>query len=108
MELKDRVTKLEEELKILKNEVQAVLLDLRESCLNRKNPFNNQAPPIAAQPIIITQPPGQQPSVTEAKEEPDPATPLIRQEDGQQEIKELFDEPAPVYTQGSIGNTETG
>lgn len=40
MELNDKVTQLEDEIKILKNEIQAVLLDLRESYLNNKNPFN--------------------------------------------------------------------
>jgi hypothetical protein len=40
MELNDKVTQLEDEIKILKNEVQAVLLDLRESFLNNVNPFN--------------------------------------------------------------------
>lgn len=107
MELKDRVTKLEDEFKILKSEVQAVLLDLRESYLNRENPFNSQAPPIATQPIIITQPSNQQPSIAKGKEEPDPTTPRINQENGQQKLKELFSEPAPVYTQEPIGNTET-
>ncbi len=43
MELTDRVTKLEDEVKIVKNEVQAVLLDIRESYLNRENPFNPDA-----------------------------------------------------------------
>ena len=43
MELNDKVTQLEDEIKILKNEVQAVLLDLRESFLNNVNPFNPDA-----------------------------------------------------------------
>ncbi|MBN2238710.1 MAG: hypothetical protein JW712_02965 [Dehalococcoidales bacterium] len=52
MDLNDKVTQLEDEIKILKNEVQAVLLDLRESFLNNINPFNpntiftQAAPPI--------------------------------------------------------------
>jgi archaellum component FlaD/FlaE len=40
MELNDKVTQLEDEIKILKNEVQAVLLDLRESFLSNINPFS--------------------------------------------------------------------
>ncbi len=48
MDLNDRVTQLENEIKILKSEIQVVLLDLRENCLNRENPFNPAAPP---QPI---------------------------------------------------------
>ncbi|UCC16744.1 MAG: hypothetical protein JSU58_10330 [Dehalococcoidales bacterium] len=43
MDLNDKVTQLEDEIKILKNEVQAVLLDLRESFLNNVNPFNPNA-----------------------------------------------------------------
>jgi hypothetical protein len=49
----DKVAKLENEIKVLKNEVQAVLLDLRESYLNMENPFNPVASPTVAQPIII-------------------------------------------------------
>jgi len=40
MELQERVVKLEDEVKVLKNEVQTVLLDIRESYLNRENPFS--------------------------------------------------------------------
>jgi hypothetical protein len=51
----DKITRLENEIKVLKNEVQAVLLDLRESYLNMENPFNAVAGPAAAiQPIVIT------------------------------------------------------
>jgi hypothetical protein len=39
MELNDRVEQLEHEMKIMKNEIKAVLLDLRESYLARENPF---------------------------------------------------------------------
>jgi hypothetical protein len=49
----DKVAKLENEIKVLKNEVQAVLLDLRESYLNMGNPFNPVANPTAVQPIVI-------------------------------------------------------
>jgi hypothetical protein len=59
MELNDKVTQLEDEIKILKNEIQAVLLDLRESYLNNKNPFNTsepanfgQIPPVIPSPQI--------------------------------------------------------
>ncbi len=57
MELNDKVTQLEDEIKILKNEVQAVLLDLRESFLNNINPFNPT--PIltqAAAPVTVIAP----------------------------------------------------
>jgi len=55
MELNDKVTQLEDEIKILKNEVQSVLLDLRESFLKNENPFNTSSFTPAAQPIIINQ-----------------------------------------------------
>jgi hypothetical protein len=51
----DKMTKLENEIKVLKNEVQAVLLDLRESYLNMENPFNTSANPAATQSIVITE-----------------------------------------------------
>jgi hypothetical protein len=53
----DKITKLENEIKVLKNEVQAVLLDLRESYLNRENPFNSSANPATTQSIVITERP---------------------------------------------------
>jgi hypothetical protein len=49
----EKITRLENEIKVLKNEVQAVLLDLRESYLNMENPFNAVAGPAAIQPIVI-------------------------------------------------------
>jgi hypothetical protein len=59
METNERVTQLENEIKILKNEVQAVLLDLRDKYLESENPFNESASPPAQSPqqIIINQPP---------------------------------------------------
>ncbi len=54
-ELSDRVTQLEDEMKIIKNEVQAVLLDLRESYLQHENPFHQQMPTVTTQPIVINQ-----------------------------------------------------
>ncbi len=70
MELNDRVSQLEDEIKILKNEVQAVLLDLRESYTNLENPFNLAGMAVAAQPIVINNP--------QAAAEPvAPAEPLV-------------------------------
>ena len=72
MELNDKVTQLEDEIKILKNEVQAVLLDLRESYLNNENPFNaNAGNNQGGQPIIINQPAPTPPP--EAPPMPDPS-----------------------------------
>ena len=47
MKDEQRITVLEDELKILKNEVKAVLLDLREQYLNIQNPFNQTMVPSA-------------------------------------------------------------
>lgn len=52
MELNDKVNQLEDEIKVLKNEVQAVLLDLREIYLNRENPFNPGLSPVVSQPPL--------------------------------------------------------
>ncbi len=47
MKDEQRITVLEDELKILKNEIKAVLLDLREQYLNIQNPFNQNMVPSA-------------------------------------------------------------
>ena len=64
MELNDKVTQLEDEIKILKNEVQAVLLDLRESYLNLENPVSREVPPLPEQHIVVSAPATQQPQPT--------------------------------------------
>jgi|WetSurMetagenome_2_1015567.scaffolds.fasta_scaffold407402_1 hypothetical protein len=43
METNERITQLESELKIIKNEVQSVLLDIRDKYLEAENPFNTSA-----------------------------------------------------------------
>ncbi|MDD5189769.1 MAG: hypothetical protein PHE50_01860 [Dehalococcoidales bacterium] len=50
MEVTETVKRLDDEVKIIKNEIQAVLLDIRESYLNRENPFNPEvsAPTISS------------------------------------------------------------
>jgi hypothetical protein len=42
MDLGNRITQIEDEIKVLKNEVLAVLLDVKENLLTRENPFNSQ------------------------------------------------------------------
>jgi len=54
MEMDERVNRIENEIKVLKNEVQAVLLDIRESYLNRENPFNPEVSAIPIQPAIAS------------------------------------------------------
>ena len=53
METSDKITQLENEIKVLKNEVQAVLLDIRENVLNAENPFNSQRNNNTSSQIII-------------------------------------------------------
>ena len=56
MDLNSKVTQLEDEIKVLKKEVQAVLLDLRENMLNRENPFSPQ-PLVAPRAAVAVSPP---------------------------------------------------
>ena len=48
MEISETVKKLDSEVQVMKTEIQAILLDIRETYLNRENPFN----PEVATPII--------------------------------------------------------
>ena len=50
MELNTRVDHVEEELKLLKNEIKQVLLEVQEHVLSAQNPFVGQAPVIAPPP----------------------------------------------------------
>jgi hypothetical protein len=61
VELTDKVTQLEDEVKILKNEIQAILLDLRESYLNSENPISRELPPFPEQHIVVSAPQGAAP-----------------------------------------------
>jgi len=50
MEVTETVKRLDDDVKIIKNEIQAILLDIREAYLNRENPFNPEvsAPTISS------------------------------------------------------------
>lgn len=117
MELNDRVTQLENEIKILKSEIQVVLLDLRENCLNRENPFNSSAPPQPSQ----RQNNNHQPAPAD-KEEPVSLTLMQRQEEDkgigvalEEPPEELeltsqskpIDEPAPVAREDTANDEGT-
>ncbi len=122
MELNDRVTELEDEIKVLKNEVQAVLLDLRDTCLDRENPFNPNMSPMMSQPIIINQPPPivEKEPEKEAAEEAEDLIPeesegneLARVEEPASEPElvyqggeELANEPEPVYKAEAVYKQE--
>ena len=79
MELDDKVTQLEDEIKILKNEIQAVLLDLRESYLNLENPVSRELPPFAEQHIMVSAPQQSGPPQPQAAGDEPPAAPLAGQ-----------------------------
>jgi hypothetical protein len=72
LETSDKITQLENEIKVLKNEVQAVLLDIRENVLNAENPFSAQRPTITSQVVIdhqiqnSTPPPANEPKIAAA------------------------------------------
>ena len=53
METGDKITQLENEIKVLKNEVQAVLLDIRENVLNAENPFSSPKAAATSHQTII-------------------------------------------------------
>ena len=53
----DKISHLESDIKILKNEVQAVLLDLRDKYLEANNPFNTPSAPTTPQQVIVLQAP---------------------------------------------------
>jgi hypothetical protein len=55
LETSDKITQLENEIKVLKNEVQAVLLDIRENVLNAENPFTAPKPVTTSQVVIDRQ-----------------------------------------------------
>ncbi len=104
MELNDRVTQLEDEIKILKNEVQAVLLDLRESYLNRENPFAPNMSPMSIPSIIINQP---LPMARE-EEKPQGMIPGENQENELLGAEELTNKPEPAAEPEPIYKEEPG
>jgi hypothetical protein len=102
MELTDKVSQLENEIKVLKNEVQAVLLDLRESCLNFENPFNTQvSSAVAGQPISVNlQSPENQPEPKDTRNKAGKRVELV------EEVKPAADEPEPVTAREEVTGAE--
>ncbi len=107
MELNDKVTQLEDEIKILKSEVQAVLLDLRDSCLSGENPFNPAASPVNIQPIIINQPPPVPDEPPPATDEEHEVTPEENRESEPPEREEPANEPEPADKPELIASEKT-
>ena len=99
MEIDDRVNQLEDEIKVLKNEVQAVLLDIRESYLNRENPFNPEVSAIPIAPAVanVTAPQIQQPPIY--VNAPPRRAPEVDREDERRETGETGDDVVPVKKQ---------
>jgi hypothetical protein len=69
METSEKITQLENEIKVLKNEIQAILLDIRENVLAAENPFSSPKPAVANTQTVIER----QTSVPEPKPENKPA-----------------------------------
>lgn len=68
METSEKITQLENEIKVLKNEIQAILLDIRENVLASENPFSPR-PAVTNQPVNVERP------ASEVKPENKPAAP---------------------------------
>jgi len=97
VELNDRVGQIEDELKILKNEIQAVLLDLRESYLNMENPVSRELPPYPEQHIIVsTSQQGGSSQPQAEREAPRGAAPEDRLESEPSGVVGTVDAPAPT------------
>jgi hypothetical protein len=89
MEINDKLAQLENEVKVLKNEVQAVLLDLRENCLATENPFNVAQSPATTQQIIIER----QPAANEpADKEPRNPAKYVETQQKEQEFTGVTDD----------------
>jgi hypothetical protein len=84
----EKVTQLENEMKVLKNEVQSVLLDLRDRYLETENPFNTPEPRMTSQQVIVgtqaTAPASPPEDVHDDKDEPD----MTEQHTGETESRE--------------------
>lgn len=107
MELNERVNKLEDEAKIIKNEVQAVLLDIREAYLNRENPFNPEvsSPTLHSVAATISGPSalnsGSQPAPRHNPERD------VREDDSSGEDRPDADKPAPSRHSPAAPTAET-
>ena len=123
METSEKITQLENEIKVLKNEIQAILLDIRENVLSSENPFsprpavtnqtvnierpaaetkpeNKPAPPPPAQPEkkVLPAPPVQENKIEEPPvKEPREIAPLHNAGNGHKKIIETdVEDPKPV------------
>lgn len=98
MDLNSKVTQLEDEIKVLKKEVQAVLLDLRENMLNRENPFSPQpqmAPMVVAASFNAPPPPAEEKKESPLEEMPKEAPPAKEEVELPPAITEAFESDEP-------------
>ena len=72
MDLNTRVDHIDEEMKLLKNEIKQVLLEIQEQVLNAQNPFNVQAPTAMG----VTAPPAPRQPAPEPVVQAAPAAPV--------------------------------
>jgi hypothetical protein len=95
MDLSNRITQVEDEIKVLKNEVLAVLLDVKESLLTRENPFNPQpkfdTPAITINQMAAT--PAETRSPEAVKQEPAVENPLVKPTGAVQPAETMLAEP---------------
>jgi hypothetical protein len=110
LETSDKITQLENEIKVLKNEVQAVLLDIRENVLNAENPFTAPKPAVANQQPVI-EPPVQpvilQP-VNEPKSTPAPAPTVIPPAQEQKPVNSVQTSEIPANETPETGQKSNG
>jgi len=81
METNEKLAQLESEIKVLKNEIQAVLLDLRDKYLESENPFNAPAQAATAQQIVIDRAPAASEPPRRAEAPPAPAPVAVAEEE---------------------------
>ena len=99
----ERIAHLEKETKILKNEVQAVLVDLRDRYLAVDNPFNQPSASAGSQEIIVIQ----APAAGEAKSATEPNAGLQPKEEKDKKDGQAEAEPVKDKAEETAGASET-
>jgi hypothetical protein len=74
METSEKITQLENEIKVLKNEIQSILLDIRENVLAVENPFSTPRPAAAGSQVVIEH----SSPVKEQKDDKKPENPSVQ------------------------------
>ena len=109
METSDKITQLENEIKVLKNEVQAVLLDIRENVLNAENPFTPKPAAANTQVIIDRQVLTNVPQpVSEMKSAPAPAPEPMPPVQEPQPVNTIHNNEIPANETQETGHKSNG